>query len=198
MREMREGIDEVLLALHAFISDEVAATTMALGGLRTLAHQVVKALEDGIKPEESLLVGVGVPEVGWLLRFDDASAASKYVDQLAPSGATAQRLTRQLIVTIDTAWEEEFRERIARARGLESKSAVTAAFFHDLRRLRNDIVHHRGIATDRNAARCTTLPRRFGAGDPIYLDDRDLLNVKFLIPWDDLAHGLGALPVSRR
>lgn len=197
MRETRDGIDEVLKALYAFISDEVAATTMALGGLRTLAHQVVIALEDGIEPEESLLVGVGVPEVGWLLRFDDATAARKYVDQLAPAGATAQRLTRQLIVTIDTAWEEEFRGRIARARGLGSKSDVTAAFFRDVRWLRNDIVHHRGIATERNAARCATLPRRFGAGDPIYLDDRDLLNIRFLVPWDDLSDGLGS-GVSRR
>ena len=67
-------------------------------GLRTLAHHVVKALEDGIKPDKSLLGGVGVPEVGWLLRLDDATAA-----------ATAQRLTRQPIIAIDTALDEGFR-----------------------------------------------------------------------------------------
>ena len=77
--------------------------------MRTLAHHVVKALEDGIKPDKSLLGGVGVPEVGWLLRLDDATAASKYVDQLAPAAATAQRLTRQPIIAIDTALDEGFR-----------------------------------------------------------------------------------------
>lgn len=186
---MPESIDEVLSEFGAFLNEEIAATAMALGGLRTLAHMVLKEVERGIDPQDSLMVGHNVPDVGWILRFDNLEGAKTYLEQVAPTGTTSRRLTQQLIVTLDTDWEEEFRRRFARARGLGDPRGVKSEFFRDIRRLRNDIVHHSGIATERNAARCTTLQRGFAVGDPIFLDDRDLLNLRSQVPWGALASG---------
>lgn len=181
-----ETVDEAMTALALFIDGEVAATTMALGALRALAHQVVAAMPPDMQPGETLLVGANVPGVGWIPRFDNVAAARSYAAEVAPTGATSRRLTQQLIVTIHTGWEHEYRRRIATARQLADQNQVRADFFRDICRLRNDIVHHHGVATAKNAEKCTTLMRTFSAGSPIYLDDRDLLNIKFQIPWADL------------
>lgn len=186
MTDQVESVEDVLRELMEFVGEEVAATAMALGAMRTLAHQALVFSEANPDGTETFLVGAGVPDVGWILRFDGTAGARKYAEQLGPGGPTVQRITSQLIVTIDTAWEEEFRGRLARASGLSSRREVKAAFFADLRRLRNDIVHHRGVTTAENGARCTTLRRSFAPGDPIYLDDQNLLNFRYLIPLADL------------
>lgn len=144
-----------------------------------------------MQPGETLLVGANVPEVGWIPRFDNISAARSYEAEVGPTGATSRRLTQQLIVTIHTGWEHEYRRRIATARRLDDPNEVRADFFRDITRLRNDVVHHHGLATAKNAAKCSTLLRIFGEGDPIYLDDRDLLNIRFQVPWVDLLRGPG-------
>lgn len=184
-----EAVDEVMTAFAAFIEAEVAATTMALGALRTLAYQVIAAIPADMRPEEALLVGVNVPDVGWIPRFDSVAAARAWATEVAPTGATSRRLTQQLVVAIHTGWEHEYRRRIATARGLGDSNEVKADFFRDITRLRNDIVHHHGLATAKNAGKCSTLMRTFGEGDPIYLDDRDLLNLRFQIPWVELMGG---------
>lgn len=187
-----ETVDEVMTALASFIDGEVAATTMALGALRTVAHQIVLAMPADMQPGETLLVGADVPGVGWIPHFDNVAAAHSYAADVAPTGATSRRLTQQLIVTIHTGWEHEYRRRIATARLLADPNQVKADFFRDISRLRNDIVHHHGVVTAKNASKCTTLMRTFSEGDPIYLDDRDLLNIKFQIPWVDLIRSPGA------
>jgi hypothetical protein len=181
-----ETVDEVLTAFASFVDGEVAATTMALGALRTLAYLVVLAMPPDMQADEALLVGANVPEVGWIPRFDNTAAARSFQEEVAPTGATSRRLTQQLIVAIHTGWEHEYRRRLAAARHLAEPNDVKADFFRDVTRLRNDIVHHHGVATAKNAGKCTTLMRTFKAGDPIYLDDRDLLNIKFQIPWAEL------------
>lgn len=186
MDNLTETVDEAIAALAGFIEGEVAATTMALGALRTLAHQVIAAMPADLQPGETLLVGANVPDVGWIPRFDNLPAARSYAAEVGPTGATSRRLTQQLIVAIHTGWEHEYRRRIATARRLDRSNEVRADFFGDIARLRNDIVHHHGLATAKNAAKCRTLMRTFGEGDPIYLDDRDLLNLKFQVPWVDL------------
>ena len=184
-----ETVDEALSSLASFINAEVAATTMALGALRTLAHQVVVAMPADMQPGDTLLVGANVPDVGWIPRFDNIAAARSYQAEVGPTGATSRRLTQQLIVTIHTGWEHEYRRRIATARRLDDPNEVRADFFRDIARLRNDVVHHHGRATAKNAGKCRTLLRIFREGDPIYLDDRDLLNIKFQVPWADLLRG---------
>lgn len=190
--EPTETVGEAVSALASFIDGEVAATTMALGALRTLADQVVGAMPADMQPGETLLVGANVPGVGWIPRFDNVEAARAYAAEVAPPGATSRRLTQQLIVAIHTGWEHEYRRRIAAAWQLADPNRVRADFFRDISRLRNDIVHHHGVTTAKNAAKCTTLMRTFSVGDPVYLDDTDLLNIKFQVPWVDLVRSPGA------
>ena len=195
MEGARESLDEVLAALASFVEGEVAATTMALGALRTLAHCVVTAMPPDLQAGETLLVGVNIPDVGWINRFDNADAARANAADVAPAGATSRRLTQQLIVTIHTGVEHEYRRRIAVARGLRGPNDLKCNFFRDITRLRNDFIHHHGVATARSAGNCSPILRTIHEGNHIYLDDRELLNIRFQIPWADLSEGsLDRLP----
>ena len=57
-------------------------------------------------------------------------------------------LGQRFIVDTYTYWEDGYRPRIADAAKIE-KNKLTADVFGDIRIIRNDIIHHRGIATNR-------------------------------------------------
>ncbi|HEY5273058.1 MAG TPA: hypothetical protein VIJ34_07460 [Acidimicrobiales bacterium] len=57
------------------------------------------------------------------------------------------------IITVFSSWEEEFRALIAGGLGLLTDD-LQCDLLGDLRHMRNDIAHHRGIATARNTERC--------------------------------------------
>lgn len=62
-------------------------------------------------------------------------------------------LGHQWAVRVDTAWEELYRERIADELGLKNKREISYSPMADLRRFRNDIVHHHGVATKDNSGK---------------------------------------------
>jgi hypothetical protein len=65
---------------------------------------------------------------------------------------------RLLIVVIYAYWETEHRARIAAALGKQLDD-VQVSILGDLRLLRNDILHHRAVATKQYSARLTVLPQ---------------------------------------
>jgi hypothetical protein len=71
-------------------------------------------------------------------------------------GANAVRLAHVLVVFLFEAWETEFRGRIASALGLKPKE-VTIPVMGDLRLLRNEILHHRGVLTEDTCRGLTVL-----------------------------------------
>lgn len=180
------AVDEVLHELGGFFVDELAATQVALACLRTVAHQVRTSMDGSADPDQALLVGAEVPDIFWVAPVQGSAGARALAKHVAEGGLIAQRLTQQLIVTLFTAWEEEFRGRLARAHGCD-KDDMQAPFFGDLRWLRIDIVHNRGRATAKYSARCeTVLNRRLAPGDPVYLTDEELRQMHLRMPWGEL------------
>lgn len=172
--------------LGSFINNELAATQMAIGALRTLAHRVNSEVANSPDPTGPFVIGTDVPEVGWIMRISGAHGAQELAREVGQEGPMVRRLTRQWIVAVYTAWEDEFRGAIARAHDVD-KNSVTAPFFGDLRWLRHDIAHHRGVATKENATRCRViLDRDLRPGDEIYLRDDELRQIPFRIPWSTL------------
>jgi hypothetical protein len=85
----------------------------------------------------------------------------------APGGLNQRFLGNLIVVSVYSFWEDHYRARIAKQIGLE-KEALLIPVLGDVRLIRNDVVHHRGIATER-IERCQVL-NWFTAGDPIELD----------------------------
>jgi hypothetical protein len=183
-----ETIDEVLQELGRFVNEEVAATQIAIGCLRTVAHGVLQDFTASEDKEETRLLGTRVQDGGWIPTVHGLQGAHALVEEMAEGGATHQRLTQQLIVTVYTGWEAEYRHRVAAARAMDVE-AVRHDFFGDLRHLRNDIVHHRGIATEGHSTRCRTiLNRQLRPGEQIYLRDDELRHLLLRVPWAALVH----------
>ena len=83
-------------------------------------------------------------------------------------------------------WEREVRGRLATALRLDFGD-VTSPYFGDLRHLRNDVVHHGGIASQANTGRCQMIRDWFTIGDPIRLTGAQLRSLVYeLFPEADL------------
>lgn len=186
-----ETLDEVLKELGSYITEEVAATQIAITCLRTVAYSAFEAFNASQSHDETRLLGAGVPSGGWVTPVHGLVGAQALVARMEEGGDTHRRLTQQLIVTLYTAWDAEFRQRIAAAHGVRQQ-VVQVDFFGDLRHLRNDIVHHRGTATRENSAKCETiLNRRLADNEPIYLRDDELRYMHLQVPWSKLATSPG-------
>lgn len=194
--EAIQAVDDVLTELGQFMTEELAATAMALGGLRIFAAQVAAALPSETAEGQAYLVGTDVPDIGWILRINDAVAAGSLVDQVSGAGVMVQRITQQLIVRLYAGWEEDFRKRLAKAHNFRSKNSIKSTFFGDLGQLRHDIVHNLGRVGSRTAAGCSVIAEPLRRGDPIFLSDIDLQALRFRMPWRDLLHAVDADPPS--
>ena len=100
--------------------------------------------------ESSLFVGHGEPNA------PDAFAYQRWRfgeldEKLGPDGVASRILGQQWVVLIASLWNEEFRGRLAIAKGM-TKGNVVDPVLADINRMRNDIVHHNGIATATRAA----------------------------------------------
>lgn len=181
-------VDLVLTELGAVFREEIAATQVAIACLRTVAYQVsVEKASLGSANDDALLLGAGVPDIGFLAVVEGEHGVQTMVEQFAEGGPFAQRLTQQLLVTLYTAWEADLRGRLAAAHGC-SINDIQASFFGDLRHLRHDIVHHRGNASAEHATRCegALLNRQLAVGDPIFLTDAELRSMGWNMPWAEL------------
>lgn len=98
----------------------------------------------------------------------------------------AIRLSQQWIVAFFTFWEHEFRPRLAESHAVQPNEIVVP-LLGDLRLLRNDVVHHRGVATAETTGRCEILGHWFELGDEIYLAVGHFIELTALFPWDDLS-----------
>lgn len=185
----REKIENALKELGAFISEELVTTQVAVGSLRVVAQRTLAEFEGAEDEQETRLLGTDVPGSRWIPVFTGIDGARSYVADVAEGGRIHRRLTQQLIVTLYTGWESEYRKRIAAARDIDEES-VQADFFGDLRHLRNDIVHNRGVASRDHSTKCTTvLKRKLEHGDPVYLRDDELQWMHLSVPWATLLRG---------
>jgi hypothetical protein len=72
----------------------------------------------------------------------------EYKARNSPGGSNFRLLSYTLIVFAFHLWEQEYRPRIAKLLGIET-NALTLPIFGDLRHLRNEILKHRGVLTER-------------------------------------------------
>lgn len=134
------------------------AGTFAYGqlGLREVRDHFLPQLWNLSVPPVSMTFGRGDPEDPESVGFHTWPAV-ELKERLAEDGTVARQLGQQWIVLLDVQWEHNFRPRFAKALGLSEPKELPEPLFADIRRMRNDIVHHQGVATGRNSGRCEIL-----------------------------------------
>lgn len=131
------------------------------------------------------LIDAEVEGFTFVPRVTGLNGAQTLLREVFAGGNIHARLTQQLIVTVFTGWDAHHQARIAEARGLKTDE-LKSDYFGDLRLLRNDIVHSRGLV--KRSVRCVgeVLFRGLKTGDLIYLGDDELANLSLRVPFSEL------------
>ena len=136
-------------------------------GLLQLPGFFDRTLRTPENPDPKIFIGVGDPNrpesrqyASWRL--------SEALEQIAMNGPVETQFGQQWLVSMFAAWEHEYRRRLAKAHGVADEM-VFVPLFGDLRLLRHDILHCRGIATAENSGRCEVLQPWFVIGQPIHI-----------------------------
>lgn len=148
-----------------------SAHALALSGIRRerefWAAAVLSPTVPETTAESTVSIGVGAPQDGdsvtyarW--RLGDLPEA------LAEGGPMMAVISQQWAISVFTDWDVRYRKRITEAMGADK--LLNLPEFGDLRHFRNDIVHHRGVASERNTGRCEVLSHWFEVGDVLYFD----------------------------
>jgi hypothetical protein len=154
-------------ATQAFLdelNDIAGIHAMALVGIVKMAE--FAATLPAPQPNSTLFVGHGNPNSANSFAYQRWPIRS-LKERLAPEGPVVRALGQQWVVMVASKWNDHYRARIADALGIE-KNELKDAAMADINRIRNDIVHHRGIATSRNSGRCEVL-RWFDDSEPIHV-----------------------------
>jgi hypothetical protein len=76
-------------------------------------------------------------------------------------------LGQQWIVAIASWWNDHYRQQFADALDID-RDLATHPLMGDINKMRNDVIHHHGIATADNTGRCEILTW-FKPGDTIHV-----------------------------
>jgi hypothetical protein len=187
-----ESVQVILGELREDLSNLMTVHGFACMGLRRMREYFDSISEDLADPDPAILLENVVPDnpaqpknPGWLPRAE--WSLSEAIKQVQDDGPVEALLGQQWIISVYALWEEGYRPRLAKARG-RRKEEEKYALLGDLRRLRNDVIHHRGIATPGNTGRCEVL-NWFQPGQLIQVDGRHFDQFLQLFPWSHMEIG---------
>jgi hypothetical protein len=159
---MAEPLDQVTGDFLAFLGDAASTHGHAFTALKFYLEKLA-ALPRA--PGARMFVGQGDPNQPES-RVYSAWPLDQLEELLGDKGHVAVELGRQWIVTVFAYWESAFRKRFADALGVPL-DAVLDPMLGDIRRLRNDIVHHFAVATREQFGKCELLGHWATVGEPI-------------------------------
>lgn len=132
----------------------------SLVGIRQLSKDLLARPRHPENPDPTISFTDGNPSLPTTLHAG-RMRVSDFEALAAEGGLAEERLGHQLIVFVYTIWDSTYRPSLAKALQVEPNS-IQAPIMGDLRLLRNDIVHNKGIA-DKSAD--TTELRWFQRGE---------------------------------
>ncbi len=182
-----ETVDDVLNELGQFVNDSIASHAFATAGLRQLSDFLSRAPRTPANPDPQIFIGHGDPNLAESQKYA-MWRTSTALEQIAHNGPVDTRLSQQWLVSMFAAWEHEYRHRLAKAHGV-AHEMVVVPLFGDLRLLRHDILHCRGIATAENSGRCEVLQHWFAVGEKIQIRVEHHLDFVTRIPWPKMWAG---------
>lgn len=138
-------------------------------GLSKLVEQLPETHPDN--PDPQIFVGPDAPTVPGA-RVDASWRRSDLESAARKDGWLREWLTDAWIALIFARWEGHYRPAFAATHGIEP-SRVNSVVVGDIRLMRNDVIHHRGIATAKNTGKCKIITR-LRPGDRIILTPEDI------------------------
>jgi hypothetical protein len=183
-----EPVDGVLAELREFLLRSILAHNVATAGVRQIASLFAASPRTPENPDPRVHLGAsGDPNLTNVTMAGSVKMSEAMV-QIAPDGPVFNLLGQQWLVFTFTAWEHEFRPRLARANGVD-KEVLTYPLLGDLRHIRNDILHCQGIATAEHSGRCEVLGDWVRVGDEITIRGSHVAEFMERFPWDEMAAG---------
>jgi hypothetical protein len=183
-----ETIADILVDFGEFLNEALVAHAFAVLGvveLRRVHREKVPEHQRGWDPVILVNARSGdssPPD------HDACVSLSQALELMRDGGPIEARLSQQWIVSTFAAWEEWIRPRMAKVHGCDERGLMFP-LFGDLRHLRNDVVHHGGIATGKNAGKCKFFGNWLSAGDEILLTADALGSFLRLVPWSEMEAG---------
>jgi hypothetical protein len=184
-----ESVENVLRDLRKFLNDAMATHGFAGAGLQRLLEDLGQLPVASENPDPTIALALGDPNLPEAETYASWKL-SEVRQQVSQTGPAYTRLGQQWAVYVYTGWEHEYRPRLAAAHG-RAKDQLLYPLLGDLRHLRDDVVHHHGVATPDNAGRCQVLRHWIDVGDPIRLSPDRVAEFSALFPWSDLRSGPG-------
>jgi hypothetical protein len=163
------AIDAAVAAVGSEFLDtlnDVAGThaIAVLGIIRTYAWAETDLIP-GRGPNSMLFLGRGDPNTANGFAFQRWPIHS-LLERLDGDGPVIGDLGRQWLVMVASQWNDHFRRRFADVNRVALRD-VKDAGMADINRMRNDIIHHRAIATEANTGRCEAF-HWFAPGEQIH------------------------------
>lgn len=168
----RDRLPQLIEEIASEVAATIAMTETAAIGIRKMADETAAIQPLPEHPDPTIYLGQGDPNDP-TTRAHGEWRRSEFLHRAKEDIPKA--LSQQWIVATYAQWDHHWRPILADAAGV-SESSVKSDLFGDLRLLRNDIVHHGGVATRHNTGRCTLL--RLPVGIPIYLDAAAYLTIR--------------------
>jgi hypothetical protein len=147
------------------LNDLAGNHAMALSGVAITLQSVSAVKLKKQSPDSMNFVGYTDPNTGQSIYWQKWPL-NKIPDLLDPDGPVIRSIGQQWVVTLIAQWTEHFRPLFADTLGVPVKEVIDPAM-GDMNKLRNDIVHHRGIASKDGGGRCQN--RWFDPGEPIHV-----------------------------
>lgn len=158
--------------------NELSEEFWLTAGVMTFSQVGIKKLTDSIpwkisdeNPDPKLMMGKGDPNDPTSVA-DASWPKSRIDDAAADDGWLREWLTHAWLAMMFARWEAHYRPAFAAASGVDEKQ-VRSDVIGDIRHLRNDVIHHQGIATYKNTGKCKVFTK-FAEGDRIILQPEDI------------------------
>lgn len=158
--------------------EELAKEFWHTAGVMTFSQVAIKTMSDQIgwtvteeNPDPKLSIGAGDPNDPKAVA-DASWRKSQIEDAASTDGWLQEWLTHAWLALMFARWEAYYRPAFADANSV-AQEQVRADVIGDIRNLRNDVIHHRGIATAKNTGKCKVLTN-FSIGDMILLRPADI------------------------
>jgi hypothetical protein len=159
---------EVWEDFATFLSQAAGSHALAVTGLSQIANTFETLPATADNPDPTIHWGAGDPN---FLENSPVYRGWKRSDALAylrPGGTAVVFQGWSWIALVYGRWEDDYRHRFAKAMGCGPKE-VRSDVFGDLRHLRNDVTHKKGIASREESGKCQVLTAWYEIGQPIVI-----------------------------
>ncbi len=153
-----------------FLAEASGTHAFALAALQLQRKEVESRLI--VNPENpDPIVGWsgGDPNIPGEIKSRPGWRRSRYLKNTEHGGTCSRYLGWAWITLVFDRWEDDFRHRFAKEMNC-SHSQVMCDAMGDLRHLRHDVTHNKGVATRRESGRCILLKDWFTLGSCIEVD----------------------------